>query len=184
MSEFRKIHTDAVPRALEKAERYRLLNEPREAESICRDILKIDESNARAKEIMLLALTDQFDLKRQNARADLLDQARALCESFESDYDRAYLAGVISERWAKAMLDAGFGHAKVLELIRQAMTEFDAAGALAPAGNDDAILRWNTCVRLIRDFNLDQQHRVHERSARLHEQIQHFDDEVPQRQNG
>ena len=51
---------DAVPGALAKAERYRLLNEPGEAESICLDILQVDPQNEDALVMMLLALTDQF----------------------------------------------------------------------------------------------------------------------------
>ena len=45
--------------ALEKAERYRLLNEPILAESICLDILDADPQNAKAVVTMLLAITDR-----------------------------------------------------------------------------------------------------------------------------
>ena len=45
---------DAVPAALIKAERYRLLNEPGEAESICLDILQVDPANRDAT-VMLRA---------------------------------------------------------------------------------------------------------------------------------
>ena len=45
MFEFKRITPEAVPAALSKAERYRLLNEPREAESICRDVLLVDPEN-------------------------------------------------------------------------------------------------------------------------------------------
>jgi hypothetical protein len=51
----------AVPRALVKADRYRLLSEPGEAESICLDALGVDPDNQEALEMLLLALTDQFD---------------------------------------------------------------------------------------------------------------------------
>ena len=37
-----------MPAALEKALRYRLLNEPVEAESICRDVLEVDPDNQAA----------------------------------------------------------------------------------------------------------------------------------------
>ena len=29
------------------------------------------------------------------------------------------------------------------------MDHYERAGALRPAGNDEAILRWNTCARII-----------------------------------
>jgi hypothetical protein len=48
MAELKQLHKDAIPAALEKAERYRLLNEPGEAESICLDILAVDPDNQRA----------------------------------------------------------------------------------------------------------------------------------------
>ena len=57
MSELKKLSKEAIPAALEKAERYRLLNEPGEAESICLDILAIDPENQRAIIMLLLALT-------------------------------------------------------------------------------------------------------------------------------
>src|SRR5213595_3538201 len=61
MFELRPITPDAIPRALDKAERYRLLNEPSDAESICLDILRIDPDNQKALVAMLLAVTDQFE---------------------------------------------------------------------------------------------------------------------------
>ena len=60
MFQLKPIAKTSIPRALEKAERYRLLNEPRQAESICLDILAVDSSNQAALIILLLALTDQF----------------------------------------------------------------------------------------------------------------------------
>ena len=63
MTELKKIHPEAVPHALERVERYRLLNQPRVAESICLDILAVDENNQQALIALLLALTDQFGLE-------------------------------------------------------------------------------------------------------------------------
>src|SRR5262244_1472637 len=50
----------AIPAALERAERYRLLNEPTQAESICLDILEVDPESQPALILLLLSLTDQF----------------------------------------------------------------------------------------------------------------------------
>jgi hypothetical protein len=48
MYELKPLSREAIPAALEKAYRYRLLNEPLEAESICRDILEADPENQEA----------------------------------------------------------------------------------------------------------------------------------------
>ena len=58
--ELKAISPEAVARALAKAERYRLLNEPGEAESICRDVLQVETDNQEALTMLLLALTEQF----------------------------------------------------------------------------------------------------------------------------
>ena len=56
MFEPKPISRDAIPAALAKAERYRLLNEPGEAESICLDILQIEPANQEAIVTLLLHL--------------------------------------------------------------------------------------------------------------------------------
>jgi len=55
------LHKEGIPAALDKAERYRLLNEPAEAESICLDVLAIEPDHQQALITLLLALTDQFE---------------------------------------------------------------------------------------------------------------------------
>jgi hypothetical protein len=138
-------HT-AVAGALAKAERYRLLNEPGEAESICRDILEIEPGNQHALISLLLALTDQLD-HRPRAFAD----AMAVAERLESPYDRAYYAGIAWERRAKARhRNAGHGaHQYAYEWLVHALNAFQEAEGLRTAGNDDAVLRWNACVRYL-----------------------------------
>lgn len=138
---------DGVPRAIEKAERYRLLNEPVEAESICLDVLEADPQNHQAVVTLLLALTDQFE----EGAADTLRRARDLLPRLSGDYQRAYYAGLICERRAKAQLKRGGpGSGYVAyEFFREAMSLYEKAEAMRPAGNDDALLRWNTCVRIV-----------------------------------
>src|SRR5574341_2557695 len=97
MFELKPLSREAVPRALEKAERYRLLNEPVEAESIARDVLTLDPANQKALVMLLLALTDQFAAGRGDTEA-----ARALLPRLEGDYERSYYAGIVCERRAKA----------------------------------------------------------------------------------
>ena len=58
--DLKPISAAGIGEALEKAERYRLLNEPSLAESICLDVLRIDPENQHALVMLLLALTDQF----------------------------------------------------------------------------------------------------------------------------
>ena len=147
MYEPKPLTREGIPRALEKVERYRLLNEPAEAESICLDVLEAEPGNARALVMLLLALTDQF----QAGSADALRRAREVLTRVAGEYERAYYAGIISERKGKAQLRAGgpgSGYA-AFDSFRDAMSWYEKAEAIRPAGNDDALLRWNTCARLL-----------------------------------
>lgn len=144
MFQLKQIEQDAVPRALSKAERYRLLNEPREAESICRDILAVEPGNADARACLILALTDLFDAQEVAAA-----EVRPLVERLSGEFERRYYAGMIEERWGKSLIKSGFQASIAYGFIRTAMHHFEAAQAVAPQTNDDAVLRWNACVRLI-----------------------------------
>ena len=132
--------------ALAKAERYRLLNEPNEAESICRDILAVEPNNQQAWISLILALTDQI-----SHDASAFSAALATIAQLESPYDRAYYSGIAWERRAKSSYEAsGQGHRPyVYEWIVLALGRFAEAERLRPPGNDDAVLRWNTCVRFL-----------------------------------
>src|SRR5207244_11563891 len=100
MSELKRLHKDAIPAALEKAERYRLLNEPGEAESICLDILHVDPENQQAIIMLLLALTDRFE--KGYGVSD--SQTKELLARLRSQYDCAYYSGIVAERRAKLKL--------------------------------------------------------------------------------
>jgi hypothetical protein len=146
MRELKPLSDDAVDAALSKAERYRFLNEPHEAESICLDVLAIDATNQAARITLLLALTDQFgDVPAAYQRA------REALSALHSQYDRAYYAGIIAERRAKAQLARGGAGSSVgvYDWLAEAMRHFEEAEALRPPGNDDALLRWNTCARFL-----------------------------------
>ena len=147
MFDLKLLSPDAIPAALEKALRYRLLNDPAEAESICHDVLRIDPENQQAMVILLLALTDRFG----QGYAVGVTEAQEVLSHLHDGYERAYYAGIICERRAKAQLSQGHpgsGH-DAYELLREAMACFEKAEALRPAKNDDALLHWNTCARLI-----------------------------------
>jgi tetratricopeptide (TPR) repeat protein len=141
------LHRESIPRALEKAERYRLLNEPVEAESICLDVLAADAQNQQALVILLLALTDQFE----EHVPDALQRARDAVKHLRDDYERAYYAGIIAERRAKAQLKHGGPGSRhsAHDSFLEAMRWYEKAEALRPPGNDDALLRWNTCGRIL-----------------------------------
>ena len=146
MFNLKPLSRDSVAGALAKAERYRLLNEPHEAESICRDILEIDPANRDARISLILALTDQLP-QEDRAYASAIEVISGL----ESSYDRAYYAGIASERRAKARYESGRmgSSGTVYDWIVKALELFEEAERLRPPGNDDAILRWNACVRFL-----------------------------------
>jgi len=137
----------SINAALEKAERYRLLNEPEDAESICRDVLAIDADNQLALINLTLSLTDQFDAGIEHR----YQEACQLAARLASEYEQEYYAGIISERRAKSIWQrATPGSGGVAYgWLRRAMEAYERAEAIRPKNNDDAILRWNTCARLI-----------------------------------
>ena len=143
--ELKPISRTAVPEALGKVERYRLLNEPWAAQSICEDILRVDPDNQDALIQLVLAMTDQIRDGVSEA------EARKAASGLRDEYHRAYYSGIISERYAKATLRSGHpgSEATASVSLREAMRWFEKAESLRPPGNDDAILRWNTCARMI-----------------------------------
>jgi hypothetical protein len=147
MYELKKISEQAIPRALEKAERYRLLNEPAEAESICLDVLEIDSGNQRALITLVLALSDQFE-ERLGAT---FSRARERVAQIPTEYGREYYGALLCERRARAHLSRNGSDAGVAayEWLTRALSGFARAIELRKPDNDDAILRWNTCVRLL-----------------------------------
>ncbi|PYJ02218.1 MAG: hypothetical protein DME25_16605 [Verrucomicrobia bacterium] len=147
MFNLKPLSKDAIPAALEKAMRYRLLNEPQEAESICLDILRADPEHQQALVILVLALTDRFGTGVAVGDA----QAQEIVARLRDPYERAYYSGIICERRAKAYLHqhAGGASFNAYEKLNEAMGWYEKAEALRPPGHDDALLRWNTCARII-----------------------------------
>lgn len=154
MFTLKKISKDAIPAGLEKAMRYRLLNEPRQAESICRDILEADPKNNEALVTLILALTDQFASRYAPSVADV----RAYISRLESEYERTYYSGIIFERQAKATLQTQSPHSQYIayDYFRQAMALYEQAEKIRPEKNEDAILRWNACARMIMLYKLEE----------------------------
>jgi len=141
----KRISRDAIPGAIEKAQIYRHLNEPGEAESICRDVLNLDPTNQPALRLLGLALSEKFT----GRETDEYQEADRIFHFLSSEYERLYYSGLLRERRAKAELRAGGRIDMVAALLREALVLFGQAEKIRPPGNDEALLRWNRCVRLI-----------------------------------
>ena len=150
MFELKTISREAIPRSIEKAEHYRLLNEPEQAESICLDILEVEPENQEALIVLILAMTDQFDKRLPESRP------RELLARLNSEYDRAYYGGIICERKGRAQFALRVPDVKyaAYDWLREAMNYYEKAEALRPPQNDDATLRWNACARMITEHRL------------------------------
>ena len=147
MIELRKISPDFVPEALSKAEKYRMLNHPRTAESICRDILEVEPDHQAAITLLIISITEQFG---NTARyTDIkLRHAEEWIPKITDEYQRLYLSGLILERWAKSRIRELPG-TDLYEYLREAMDFYEKAEPLRPKGDDSVILHWNLCARQI-----------------------------------
>ena len=143
--QLKAISKNGITEALAKVQHYRYLNQAEEAESICRDILAVDPENQMALRQLGLALTDQF----RGTLTDGFHEAQSCFEKLSSAYERAYYQGILHERRAKAQLRAGHTAHSLLASFENAMRSFEDAEKIRPQGNDDALLRWNRCLRLI-----------------------------------
>ncbi|MGD2122701.1 MAG: hypothetical protein PVJ76_13195 [Gemmatimonadota bacterium] len=146
MDKLKRLTCEGIEKAMKKAERYRLLGEPCEAESICVDVLEVDPENHKAQLLLILSLTDQF-------RTDLSRAAEASrrASGLKEDYERFYYSGIVAERRGKVHLNRGepCSDDYANRALREAMGWYEKAEAIRPPGEDDAILRWNTCARAI-----------------------------------
>jgi hypothetical protein len=145
--ELKRISKESIPAALQKAERYRIINDPSSAESICLDVLEVEPGNQEALVTLLLAITDQL----VEGPAEGARRAQGLLPRLGDEYKRMYYAGIIAERCAKAHLRRGaMGSGEVAyHWFREAMEWYEKAEARRPAGTDEPILRWNTCARIL-----------------------------------
>jgi hypothetical protein len=134
-----------IPEAISKAELYRALNEPEEAESICRDILAVEPEHQLALRLLGLAITDQFC----GDASDRSVEVEKLFQRLTERYECLYYTGLLHERRAKAQMRAGRAPHTLAPLFAEAMRCFAEAETIRPTGNDDAILRWNRCARLL-----------------------------------
>jgi hypothetical protein len=146
------ISADGIPHALDKAERYRLLNDPAQAESICHDILAVDAHHQGALRVLILALTDQFGA---HGAAGASRDARGHIAHLVDEYERAYYTGIVFERETRAYLQRkNVVRSAAYDGFRHAMEWYERAEQLRPH-DVDAILRWNSCVRAIDNEKLE-----------------------------
>jgi tetratricopeptide (TPR) repeat protein len=145
--DLKPISRGAVPRAIQKVERYRLLNEPSAAESICRDILAIDPDNQQVIVMLVLSLTDQF----ATSHGRVMHEVRDALSRITDPYQRAYYTGLTSERHGQELLRrVSMGSSTMAYgAFREAMEWYEKAEAIRPHDDDDSILRWNTCARVL-----------------------------------
>jgi hypothetical protein len=142
-----RLSAEAVPRALDKVHLYRVLNMPRMAESICHDVLAVEPDNERALVELILSLVDQYAVPGPRVSSVTATQ---VIHRLSTPYLRAYYSGLDLERRALALIATGSapGYA-VYEFLVRAMGFYRMAMDHREAGNDDALLRWNTCARLL-----------------------------------
>jgi tetratricopeptide (TPR) repeat protein len=143
--QLKTISKSGIEEAISKATLYRYLNEPEETESICHDILAVEPDNQTALRMLGLAITDQFS----GESSDRYAEAETAFAQLTDLYERDYYTGLFCERRAKAQMRAGRPPQMLVGLFRQAMHHFEQAEKIHPVGNDDAVLRWNRCVRLL-----------------------------------
>jgi len=142
------ISKSGIPHALEKAETFRYLNQPEETESICRDILAVEADNQRALRLLGLAIIDQFC----GESSDRCAEAERIFSRLSDPYEQVYHAGVLHERKARTQLHAGEPAYMLVPMVENAMACFEEAASIRPEGNDESILRWNRCVRLVQSL--------------------------------
>ena len=157
MYQLKTISKEAIPEATAKADWYRLLNEPGEAESICRDVLAVDPGDQTALRLLGLAITDQF----RGAPSDRRAEAESAFQRLEDPYERLYYAGIARERFGKALLAAGRPPHTLIVLFEDALAWFERAEQIRPAGNDESILRWNRCARILNGLSTSDREREH-----------------------
>lgn len=144
MFELKPLSPAAIPAALAKAERYRLLNEPAQSQSICEDVLRADPGNHEALVTLILALSDDFPHHHPRT----VSRAIELVGQLPTEYERWYFGGLVAERRARALMEhPGPGARAAGEWLQEAMQAYERAEALRSPDNDEALLRWNACAR-------------------------------------
>ena len=142
--ELKRLADKNLGAAIALAKHYRDLNQPEEAESICRDVLEVAPTDADALRTLGLALTDRFS----SQWIALFEEACATFEKLPSDYERVYYVGIAWERYAKAQLESGRAR-NAIHAFEEALERFEQASAFAAKDDPAPILHYNRCVRAL-----------------------------------
>jgi tetratricopeptide (TPR) repeat protein len=142
--ELKPLFARNLERAVALAKHYRDLNEPDEAESICRDVLTVAPDNEDAWRTLGLALTDQFPTSWMTR----FEEACAAFAKLRSEYERMYYAGIAWERYAKAQLEGGRAR-NAIHAFEEALARFEQAEKLGAKDEPAPILHYNRCVRAL-----------------------------------
>ena len=135
--ELKMLTHEGIESALSKAERYRLLNEPVEAASICRDVLAVDPGNQHAYVSLSLSLSDQYALHTDPSR-----EIEVLAAKLTDPFEKAYFTGLALERRAKALFRQRGANIGTNSTVPD--------GRIASAcSNKCPLLRWNACARFL-----------------------------------
>ena len=161
MFDLKPLSAEAIPAALEKAMRYRLLNEPGEAESVCHDVLRTDPDNQEALVTLLLALTRSFRqrLRRRRARRPARSSPACAIPTSAPITPAFSASGAGKAQLHRGSPGSGFEAYELPPRSDGPVTR--RAEAIRPPGNDDALLRWNACARII----MQKQARTADRGA-------------------
>jgi tetratricopeptide (TPR) repeat protein len=142
--QLKRLGTRNLEAALGKAEQYRALNEPEEAESICRDVLAEAPEDQHALRTLGLALTDRFAVEWRG----VFDEAVGVFRKLKSAYEQVYYTGVAWERCARAQIAQHQAH-NAAHSIEKALDCFAEAERIGPKDTPDPVIRWNRCVRML-----------------------------------
>lgn len=126
-------------------------------------MLAVDPGDQTALRLLGLSITDQF----RGAPSDRRTEAEAVFQRLADPYERLYYTAIVRERFAKAQLAAGRPPHTLIVLFEDALSWFERAEQARPAGNDEAILRWNRCARTLNGlsgFDRESEHTVFEPS--------------------
>src|SRR5258708_32936807 len=132
------ISPEGIDAALSKAEVYRFLNEPEEAESICHDVLAIQPGHQLALRLLGLALTDQFTGGMSDRYSDAVNAFQQLTDA----YEQFYYTGLLYERRAKAQFQAGRPPHTLTGCVQGAMHCYEEAERICPTGDEERNPRW------------------------------------------
>ncbi len=153
MFDLKPLSKEAIPKAIDRAKQYRQLNQPWHAESICRDVYAVDPDHQQNLIILFLAITDQFV---NDKHGKSMQDAEEIIDKLRDEYQRDYARGIVFERQASAAIKRGGPRASYIAYyhILRALEFYEKSAKSHPDKNEESILRYNTCVRMVEEFDL------------------------------